>query len=532
MSINTKEFFEVGLESDLAEGQLKLVTAGDQEMMIFQIDGVIGAALNSCTHQGGPLEDGDIVNGNVVCPWHGHQFDLKNGKSRMSNIDDIPIYEVKIDSGKILVSIEPAVQEEEPEPMVEQADSGEYLAKWARTDDEFETKFGRIQRLAKGEKSDITPMRTQKTFPDWDTILFKGSQLFRMPVNEDEAVSLKTVIGKSAKHPLDIDLPFYVSHMSFGALSAEAKTALAIGASAVGTAACSGEGGMLPAEKENATKYIYEIGTGGFSRRDELIRQADAVEIKIGQAAKPGMGGHLPKEKITEEIAEVRGIDLGVDSISPGRYTFINNRTDLKNEVSRLREVIGGKPIGIKLAAGHIEEDIEFAAYAEPDFITIDCRGGATGAALTYIKDNVCIPPIFAIRRARKKLDQLKSKREITLCVTGGFRDSVEIAKALALGADAVALATASLISIGCQQYRICHTGNCPVGITTQDPELRARFEIEESVKRFVNFYRATAEELKTLARINGRRDVHEFDLSDVMTISNEVSLNTDIMHV
>jgi len=529
-------FVEVASDGDLKDGELKLVDVDGQQLMIFKNDGAIGAVSPSCTHQGGPLDEGDIVDGKVVCPWHGHHFDLKDGRSTMSSLPDIPIYEVKISSGKVFVSVDPkvpmadATESSSESPVKEE--SGEYLSKWSRTDDDFETKFGRIQRLAKGEKSDISPMRTQKTFPDWDTILFKGSQLFRLPVNEEEAVSLKTVIGKSAEHPLEIDLPFYVSHMSFGALSAEAKTALAKGASAVGTASCSGEGGMLPAERENAKKYIYEIGTGGFSNRDELLRQADAVEIKIGQAAKPGMGGHLPGEKVTAEIAKVRGIKQGVDSISPGRYTYINNRTDLKNEVSRIRKVIGGKPIGIKLAAGHIERDIEFAAYAEPDFITIDCRGGATGAALTFVKDNVCIPPIFAIRRARIKLDQLNPDRHITLCVTGGFRDSVEITKALALGADAVALATASLIAIGCQQYRICHTGNCPVGITTQDPKLRSRFDIDASTERFINFYNATAGEIKTLAQINGRRNVHDFDLSDVMTLSNEISMNTDIEHV
>ena len=287
---------------------------------------------------------------------------------------------------------------------------------------------------------------------------------------------------------------------------------------------------MLPEERAEAGKYIYELGTAAFSHKEESILQGDAVEIKIGQAAKPGIGGHLPKEKITEEIAKIRGIPLGESSTSPGRPIGIENRDDLQKRVKYLRDLTGGKPVGIKIAAGHIEQDLEVALYAEPDFITIDCRGGATGAAPTYIKDNVCLPPIFAIRRARNYLDQVNS--EVTLCVTGGFRGSADIAKALALGADAVALATASLMAIGCQQYRICHTGKCPVGITTQDPELRKRFNIDESVKRFVNFYGAIREELKNFARINGRNDVHQLDLTDLFTISNEVSQNTDIDHV
>ncbi len=405
----------------------------------------------------------------------------------------------------------------------------EYLGEWAKKDDPFEKKFSRIADLAKHGKSEITPMRTQKMFPDWDTILFKGAQLYRMPLNEDEEVLTKTILGKTAKRPLDLSIPFYVSHMSFGALSREAKIALARGSKLVGTAICSGEGGMLPDERNEAGFYIYELGTASFSHVDEAIQQADAVEIKIGQAAKPGMGGHLPKEKITDEIAAIRKITKEQDSISPGRPFNISTRDDLIKQVDRLRTLIEGKPIGIKLAAGHIEEDLEFALSAKPDFITIDCRGGATGAAPTYIKDNVCLPPIFTIHRARKYLNQVGSN--VTLCVTGGFRDSADIAKGLALGADAIALATASLIAIGCQQYRICHTGNCPVGITTQNPDLRSRLQIEESVKRFVRFYETTKEELKNFARINGRKDVHDLDLTDVFTISSEVSNFTDIEH-
>jgi glutamate synthase domain-containing protein 2 len=185
--------------------------------------------------------------------------------------------------------------------------------------------------------------------------------------------------------------------------------------------------------------------------------------------------------------------------------------------------------VGVKFTAGRIEEDLEFALAAGPDFITIDCRGGATGAAPAFIRDHICLPPIFAIRRARRYLDQ--HAKEVTLCVAGGFRDSTDIAKALALGADAVALATASLIAIGCMQYRICNTGNCPVGITTQDEELRARLSIPASTRRFVNFYRATQDELETLAKVNGRADVHDLDLSDIFTMNADVAAATDIAH-
>lgn len=410
-----------------------------------------------------------------------------------------------------------------------QQSSEEYLSEWAKHEDSFEQKFNRMVELAKHGKSEITPMRTQKTFPDWDLILFKGAQLDRFPLNEDEAVITKTNIGKTAKHPLEISMPCYVSHMSFGALSREAKIALAKGSNMVGTAICSGEGGMLPEERQAAGCYIYELGTASFSHIEDAMRQADAVELKIGQAAKPGLGGHLPKEKITEEIAKIRQVPGDRDSISPGRPFYLTQLEDLKALVDKVREIIQGKPVGIKITAGHIEKDMEAVLKANPDFITIDCRGGATGAAPTFVKDNVCLPPIYAIRRARKYLDQVN--RQVTLCMTGGFRDSADIAKGLALGADAIALATASLIAIGCQQYRVCHSGNCPVGITTQDPDLRSRFNIDESVKRFVNFYIATNEELKIFARINGRNSIHDLDITDVFTLNHEIAHYTDIEH-
>ena len=405
----------------------------------------------------------------------------------------------------------------------------EYLAEWARNDDGFEQKYARIRDLAVTGASVVSAMRTQCTFPDWSAVLFRGAQLARLPLNEDEPVNTKTVIGPSADHPLEIAVPFYVSHMSFGALSKEAKVALARGAARKDTAIGSGEGGLLPDERAEAKHYIYELGTASFSHRDEAIRQADAVEIKIGQAAKPGMGGHLPAEKVTEEIARIRGIASGQASVSPGRYCALRTPEDLAAEVARVRGVAEGRPVGVKIAAGHVEEDLAIVLAASPDFITLDCRGGGTGSAPVYIKDNVCLPPIFALHRARTYLDRAGSKA--SLCVTGGFRDSTDIAKALAMGADAVALATASLIAIGCQQYRVCHRGTCPVGITTQDPELRKRLDPEQSAGRLERFFTATAEELKTLARINGRADVHDLDTSDLVTLSNEISQNTSIEH-
>ena len=391
-------------------------------------------------------------------------------------------------------------------------------------------KTASIQKLAQSGKSENSAMRTLRTFPGFETLVFKGAQLHKMPLNEDVQVNTKTIIGKTARQPLELEMPFYVSHMSFGALSREAKIALAKGSSLVGTAMCSGEGGLLPAERAASAKYIYELGTAAFSHLDSAIEQADAVEIKVGQGVKPGLGGHLPGHKVTAEIAKIRGLKPGEPSVSPGRLSGVNSLKDLQRMTAHIKEVTGGKPVGIKLAAGHIEEDLKFALQVNPDFITIDCRGGATGSSPKFLKDNVGIPPIFVIRRARKYLDKVKSK--VTLCVTGGFRDSSDIAKALALGADAVALATASLISIGCIQAKVCHTGTCPAGIATQSEELRALFDEEKALRQFNNFYTASNNELKIFARTNGVDDVHKLDVSDLVTDSKVVAAFTDIEHV
>jgi glutamate synthase domain-containing protein 2 len=318
--------------------------------------------------------------------------------------------------------------------------------------------------------------------------------------------------------------------MSFGAISREAKITLAKGASIVGTAMCSGEGGLLDDERKAASKFIYELGTASFSHKDKWIKQADAIEIKIGQGVKPGLGGHLPSDKVTEEVAKVRGLKKDEDSFSPNRFDGLEDLSDLIEKVAHIRKITNGKPVGIKLASGNIEADLDFALKANPDFITIDCRGGATGSSPKFLKDNVGIPPIFAIRRARKFLDDKNSN--ISLCITGGFKTSSDIAKAIALGADAVAMATASLISIGCIQARVCHTGTCPAGIATQNEQLREILDIEKGVQGFVNFYKATNNELKIFARSNGVKDIHDLSVYDVVTDSIIVSKFTDIEHI
>jgi glutamate synthase domain-containing protein 2/rubredoxin len=411
------------------------------------------------------------------------------------------------------------------------SDSGEYLAQWSRSGDDLERHMADIHKMAVSGESIIEPMRTSARALSWDDILIKGAQLATIPLKEEDAVSTQTVIGPNARHPLVIESPIYVTHMSFGALSREIKIALAKGSAAVKTAMCSGEGGILDESLDSAYKYIFEYVPNRYSVTNEYLQRVDAIEIKIGQSVKPGLGGHLPGKKVTKEIADIRGFPEGVDIISPSHFPDITDAQALKEKVDWLREKSGHKPVGIKIAAGHIEADLEVALAAGPDFVTVDGRPGATGAAPKFIKASASIPTVFALYRARKYLDQ-KSADGVSLLITGGFRVSSDFAKALALGADGIAIGTAALMAAGCQAYRICETGRCPVGITTQDPVLRARLDIEASAQRLENYLKVCTEELETFARMTGNDSVHGLSISDLCTTDSEISNHTEIEHV
>lgn len=386
-----------------------------------------------------------------------------------------------------------------------------------------------IHRMAVEGTTIHAAMSTKQKMPGWDDILILGAQLNPMPLEDNAPVNTLTVIGKNAKRPMLLSGPVYISHMSFGALSREIKVALAKGSAMAKTAMCSGEGGILPEEKEAAYRYIFEYVPNRYSVTAENLKSSDAVEIKIGQGTKPGMGGHLPGEKVTDEIAAIRGKEKGKDIQSPSRFPGIETKEDLKKLVERLRRESDGRPIGIKIAAGHIERDLEFCVYAGADFVTIDGRGGATGSSPYFLREASSVPTIYALHRARKYLDSVRSDME--LVITGGLRVSSDFAKAIAMGADAVAIASSALIAAACQQYRICGSGMCPVGVATQDPALRERLKVDAAAARAANFLNCSLEELKTFARITGHENVHDLSLFDLCTISREISEFTDIAH-
>lgn len=396
--------------------------------------------------------------------------------------------------------------------------------------DPSERYMAEIHQMAVTGKSVGAAMSTRMPVPNWDDILILGAQLNPPPLNDGDPVDTTTIIGKHAKKPMVLDSPVYISHMSFGALSKEIKVALAKGSALAKTAMCSGEGGILPEEKAAAYKYIFEYIPNKYSVTDENLKTSDAIEIKIGQGTKPGMGGHLPGEKVTEEIAAIRGKKQGEDIQSPSKFPELQSREDLRAMVDMLRERSDGRPIGIKIAAGRVEQDLEYCVFARPDFITIDGRGGATGSSPLFLREATTIPTIYALYRARKYLDSVHS--DISLVITGGLRVSADFAKALAMGADAVAIASAGLIAAACQQYRICGSGNCPVGIATQDPELRARLKIDTAAMRVANFLNVSRNELETFARITGNHSVHDLSLENLVTTDHDIAKYTQIRHI
>lgn len=404
-----------------------------------------------------------------------------------------------------------------------------YPSEFAKSDEGVRA-MDMIHEMAVTGEPIVSAMGTRLEMPSWDDIVILGCQLNPQPLEGDVDVNAQTVIGKKARKPMVLESPVYVTHMSFGALSRETKIALAKGSAAVGTAQASGEGGILPEEKENAYRYIFEYVPNRYSVTDENLQSSDAIEIKIGQATKPGLGGQLQGEKVTDEISKIRAKPKGEDIHSPAMIPGIDSADDLKALVDELRERSGGRPVGLKLAAGRIEDDLECAIYSGADFVTLDGRGGSTGASPRIVSDSASVPTVFALSRARRYLDEKGS--DLDLVITGGLRLSSDFAKALAMGADAVAVGTGVLIAAACQQYRICHTGQCPVGVATQDPQLKERLKIDEAAKRVENYLRVSTEELKTFARITGHDDVHELNITDIATINSEISNHTDIRHV
>ncbi|MGB9743619.1 MAG: FMN-binding glutamate synthase family protein [Minisyncoccales bacterium] len=391
----------------------------------------------------------------------------------------------------------------------------------------MEQEFIKDIRKRLGDKPPMASNRGKKidkiSFAD---LVFAPAQLAKKPVDYfKEKISSKTVIGKYSQKPIELETPIIIGAMSFGALSREAKIALAKASTMAGTIANTGEGGMLPEEREFAARLIVQYSTGRFGITEEILEKANAIEIKIGQSAKPGQGGLLPKEKLTPEIAKIRNVAIGQDIHSPASHPDIKNIKDLKKKIDWLRKITGGAPIILKLGACQ-EKDIELAIKANPDVIAIDGKGGATGAAPEVILNEVGIPTLAILPKAREILNKRRAKQE--LWIGGGLNTAADFAKALALGADAVFCATALMIAMGCLYCGLCWTGKCPVGIATQDPELRKKFD-PEAAQKIANFIRNSTEEIKMIAGACGENNVHNLNKAHLRALNSEITRITSV---
>ncbi|MFW2438804.1 MAG: glutamate synthase-related protein [Arenicellales bacterium] len=395
-----------------------------------------------------------------------------------------------------------------------------------------------IHQLAKdglsklGHHGPMTSMGVPRhLLPHWDDIQIMAAQMATKPLMEEQSVGTELIIGPETRKPLKLKIPLFVSDMSFGSLSEEAKISLARGAELAGTGICSGEGGMLPEEQEANSRYFYELASAEFGYKEALLKKVQAFHFKGGQGAKTGTGGHLPGNKNIGKISQVRGIAEGQPAISPPTFKDLSSVSDFKQFADRVREITGGIPVGFKLSANHIEKDIQFALDASADYIILDGRGGGTGAAPVMFRDHISVPTIPALARARRYLDDQGASGRVTLIITGGLRVPIDFVKALALGADGIAISNSALQAIGCVAARMCNTNNCPSGIATQKAELRQRLDIQKSSVQLHNFFDATVELMQVMARACGHDDLNKFNKDDLATWHRDMALLSGVIY-
>ncbi len=494
----------------------------DVDLVVIRYDEDVSVLYGRCAHRGALMADGHIDGDNIICGVHGWDYRFDTGVSEYNNTETLPKFNAWIEDGQVLVDEDEiaAWAESHPQPYKRDSYQGAYQDPTGTANEPY-VKF--IRKLASeglskvGHHGPSAAMGVPRdSLPKWDDLQFVVGQLHRLPLLDDEPVGTDLTIGPNAARPLRLDIPLFVSDMSFGALSEEAKVALSKGAELAGTGICSGEGGMLPEEQAANSRYFYELASARFGFSWDKLADVQAFHFKGGQGAKTGTGGHLPGKKNTGKIAEVREIEEGEDAISPARFPDWTEPAQIRDFADEVRDRTGGIPIGYKLSAQHIEKDIDAALEVGVDYIILDGRGGGTGAAPILFRDNISVPTIPALARARAHLD--RTNPDVTLVITGGLRKPADFVKALALGADAIALANSAMQAIGCIAMRACHTNNCPVGIASQKPHLVSRLVVEKSARQLANFFEASAELMQVMARACGHAHVSEFNRDDLTT--------------
>jgi glutamate synthase domain-containing protein 2/nitrite reductase/ring-hydroxylating ferredoxin subunit len=513
---------------ELDDRQPRHALVAGVDLVIVRYDDKVSVLYGRCAHRGALMADGYVDGNNLICGLHHWDYRIDTGISEYDNSETLARFESWIEDGEVFVEADEIAgwAKRNPQPFDRNAYQGAYQDPTG-TKDEPWVKY--IRKLASegldqvGHHGPSAAMGVSRNeLPKWDDLQFVVAQLHRLPLLDDEPVGTDVVIGPDARKPLRLDIPLFVSDMSFGALSEEAKVALAKGAELAGTGICSGEGGMLPEERAANSRYFYELASARFGFSWDKLAKVQAFHFKGGQGAKTGTGGHLPGEKVRGKIAEVRQLPEGQAAISPSRFPDWTELSQYRDFADEVRERTGGIPVGFKLSAQHIEKDIDAALEVGADYIILDGRGGGTGAAPLIFRDHISVPTIPALARARRHLDACGSNA--TLVITGGLRHPADFAKALALGADAVALANSALQAIGCIGMRACNTNNCPVGIATQKEHLRARLPVDLAAERLERFLRASVDLMCVLARAAGHRHLRDFDAADLTSFKTDMA--------
>jgi glutamate synthase domain-containing protein 2 len=508
------------------------------DLVAIRHDDEVSVFYGRCHHRGALLADGHVDGPNLICGVHGWDYRLDTGVSEYNNSEALHRFTVWIDAEADAVLVDTAEvaawAEDNPQPYRRD----EYLGTYQDVHGTEEEPYNAyIQELARkgpegiGHHGKMSAMGVPLTqLPRWNDLQILTAQVARRPLAEDVTIDTGLVIGPRAAKPLRLEIPLFVSDMSYGALSEEAKVALATGAEMAGTGICSGEGGMLPEEQEANSRYFYELASARFGWSLDRVARCQAFHFKGGQGAKTGTGGHLPGEKVVGKIAEVRGLEPGQPAVSPPTFPDLVTPADFRDVAAEVREATGGIPVGFKLSAQHIEADLDFALEVGVDYVILDGRGGGTGAAPEIFKNNISVPTLAALPRARRHLEASDAS-DVTLIITGGLRTESDFVKALALGADGVAISNSALQAIGCLGMRACQSNNCPVGIATQKKGLRARLLVEESAQRLANYLRATVSLMNVLARACGHTRLAEFEPRDLTTWSRDLAYLTGVAY-
>ncbi len=513
--------------SELEDRQPLGALVGNVDLVVVRFGDEHSVLYGRCLHRGALLSDGHVEGDNLICGVHGWDYGFRTGISAYNNAERLHRFDSWVEDDQVTIDGDQVAEWERDHPQSYDRDAyqGAYQDHHGVPEEPY---LGQIRELAThgldrvGHHGEITSMGVPRDLlPSWDSIQIVTAQLSRRPLLDDQAVGTDVTIGRSAVRPLSLDIPLFVSDMSFGALSQEAKVALARGAHGAGTGICSGEGGMLPEEQAENSRYFYELASGRFGWALEKVRDVQAFHFKFGQGAKTGTGGHLPGKKVVGRIAEVRGLTPGTPAVSPATFIDLITIDDYRAVAAQVREMSGGIPIGAKLSAQHIEADLDAALEIGVDYVILDGRGGGTGAAPKIFRDHISVPTIPALARARLHLDRCESG--VTLVITGGLRSHTDFVKALALGADAIAVSNAAMQAIGCLGMRACNTDNCPVGIATQKPGLRQRLVVDDAAKRLTRFFDATVVLMTVLARACGHRHVSEMTIDDLTTFDREM---------